>query len=71
MLDLKEIRRRLEEILVLQNNLVITIENLKNDVEAIETNTNKNFRSIKEVLDILELDYDVEELEKKDRGVIK
>ena len=77
-MELKDIRYiidKLEEIMVISKNVLVNVENIRNNTNdkvilenagGIYMRTESNLKSVKEVLDMLELDYDVEATEEKE-----
>ena len=74
--DLRYIIEKLEEIIVSSKNVLVNVDNIRNNTSdktilenagGIYMRTENNLKSVKEVLDMLELDYDVEEVEKKEK----
>lgn len=77
-MDLKDLRfiiEKLEEIMVISQNVLVNVENIRNNTSdktilenagVIYMRTDNNMKSVKEVLDMLELDYDVEKIENKE-----
>ena len=77
-MELKDIRYiidKLEEIMVISKNVLVNVDNIRNNTNdkvilenagGIYMRTESNLKSVKEVLDMLELDYDVEATEEKE-----
>lgn len=73
--DIMYIIDKLEEIMVISKNVLVNVENIRNNTNdkvilenagGIYMRTESNLKSVKEVLDMLELDYDVEATEEKE-----
>ena len=77
--DLLNIIGALENIILIQQNVLNRIENIKcrvknnekNELEGVNMNVEKVLVEVSKVLDLLELDYEVERLEKLEKESLK